>query len=53
MMGQRVATLADNERYGQGKHAVTFEATGLSSGVYFYRLESEGFITTKTMLLIR
>ncbi len=52
VLGQRVATLAQG-RYGPGTHVLDFDATGLSSGVYFYRLESEGFTTTKTMLLIQ
>ena len=52
VLGQRVATLAQG-RYGPGTHMLDFDATGLSSGVYFYRLESEGFTTTKTMLLIQ
>ena len=53
MLGQRVATLADNKRYAQGRHGVIFDATGLSSGVYLYRLDAEGFISTKTMLLVQ
>ena len=52
VLGQRVATLAERH-YGLGRHVVHFDATGLTSGVYFYRLESEGFTTTKTMLLIQ
>ena len=36
--GRRVALLADGRRE-PGKHAVRFDASGLSSGVYVYRLE--------------
>ncbi|MCD4827902.1 MAG: T9SS type A sorting domain-containing protein [Candidatus Cloacimonetes bacterium] len=49
--GQRVATLLDETRPA-GEHAVTWEADGLTSGIYFARLETpEGTSTTKLLLL--
>jgi hypothetical protein len=36
-----------------GQHEVEFEATGLASGVYVYRLQADGFIETKKMVLLR
>lgn len=37
LLGREVAVLV-NERKEAGRHAVTFDATGLASGTYFYRL---------------
>ena len=39
--GREVATLV-NEIMPAGKHAVEFNANGLSSGVYFYSLSVDG-----------
>jgi len=36
-----------------GEHVVTFEARGLTSGVYFYKLRTEKFTATRKMLLMR
>ena len=51
-LGQRVAILEEGTR-GAGYHEVTFDATNLPSGVYFYRLSAESFTETKRLLLIR
>lgn len=50
-LGQDIATLVD--RYMEaGKHTVTFDASKLTSGVYFYRLSTEkGSISRKMTLL--
>jgi len=36
-----------------GTHEVTFDATGLPSGVFFYRMEADSFTNTKTMILAK
>ncbi|MEE9451021.1 MAG: T9SS type A sorting domain-containing protein [Ignavibacteriaceae bacterium] len=36
-----------------GSYEVEFEATGLPSGVYFYRLQSGNFVKTKKMVLMK
>jgi hypothetical protein len=51
--GQEVLTLVDHEIYDAGDYAVTFNASGLASGVYFYRLQAGEFTATKKMLLMR
>ncbi len=52
VLGRLVATLV-NERKAPGEHTVRFDAAGLSSGVYFYRLTVGSFVQTRSMLLVR
>ena len=52
MLGREVARLADG-RYQAGRYSFTFDATGLASGVYHYRLTAGEFTATRTMLLVR
>ncbi len=41
-IGQVVATLADKQQFSKGEHTVQFDASNLSSGVYFYRISVDG-----------
>lgn len=50
--GRLVATLAEGWR-NAGVHEVTFDASRLASGVYFYRIEAGGFISVKKMVLMK
>jgi len=51
-LGQQVATLV-NETQEPGYHDVRFDASGLASGVYFYRLQAGSFVKTMKCLLFR
>jgi hypothetical protein len=51
-VGQQVATLVEGEQEA-GFHEVQFEASGLASGVYLYRLQAGDFVQTKRLLLLR
>lgn len=51
-LGQQVAQLVDAE-IDAGYHQVTFDARDLSTGAYFYRLQSGDFAQTKRILLLR
>jgi hypothetical protein len=51
-LGQEVALLINQEQVS-GVYEVTFDAANLSSGIYFYKLESAGFVSTKKMMLIK
>jgi len=42
-----------NEFLNAGTYSVKWDASNLPSGIYFYRLESGGFITTKKMILLK
>lgn len=50
--GRMVATLEDGLR-NAGAHQITFDASTLSSGMYFYRLEVDQFMDTRKMMLIK
>jgi len=52
IIGRQVATLV-NENLSPGTYEVTFDGKELSSGLYFYRLTSNGFSETKRMLMIK
>jgi hypothetical protein len=52
ILGREVRTLV-NDNLQPGSYEVTFDATGLASGVYFYRLQSGEFTQTKRMVLMR
>jgi len=52
ILGSEVATLV-NKQQKAGNYEVTFNASNLSSGVYFYKLQSGNFVETKKMVLIK
>jgi predicted acyl esterase len=52
LLGREVKTIV-NDVQSPGLHSVTFDASGLASGVYFYKLVSGGFTDVKRMLLIK
>ena len=52
VLGREVRTLV-NEVKSAGSYTVDFNASEFSSGVYFYRLQSEGFTDIKKMMLIK
>ena len=49
----RVVTKLIDDRLNPGSYEIEFNAAGLASGLYFYRLETPDFIRTKKMLLVR
>jgi len=52
VLGNEVATLV-NEYRRAGSHNIEFDASKLSSGIYFYKLQTGSFIETKKMILLR
>jgi 5'-nucleotidase len=52
VVGREVATLV-NARQEAGRYDINFNATSLSSGVYFYRLQAGSFVETKKMMLVK
>jgi len=54
LLGQEVAVLAERE-FSRGMHSVTFDASRLANGMYFYIIKTKDpeFVVTKKMILIR
>ncbi len=52
MLGRQVGRLAD-EQMDAGYHSVTWNASGVSSGVYIYRLTAGNFVQTKRMAVMK
>jgi hypothetical protein len=52
ILGREVAVPV-NEFRRPGRYSVVFHAENLSSGMYFYRIEANGFTATKKMMLIK
>ena len=50
LLGHEITTLIE-ERYPAGDHRFTWTATGLSSGIYLYRLETGGFTLTRKLII--
>lgn len=52
LLGQEVHVLV-NTNQNAGQHTISFNANGLSSGVYFYQLKSDGISLTKKMIIMQ
>ncbi len=52
VLGREVATLV-NDNHAQGRYKVTWNAAGLSSGIYIYRLTAKDYKSVRKMLLIK
>ncbi len=52
ILGKELTTLVDGFQ-SAGNHSARFLASNMASGVYFYRLEAEGYTAMKQMLLVK
>ena len=52
VLGREIAALVNEEKL-EGNYKVSFDASKLSSGIYFYRLQSGEFIETRKMVLAK
>jgi hypothetical protein len=52
VLGKVVATLV-NENKREGVYIVDFDASALHSGVYFYKMETNGFVSVKRMIVVK
>jgi hypothetical protein len=51
-LGQLVGSLVNGD-IEAGSHEVTFNATGLASGVYFYRIQAGDFVQIRKLVLVK
>jgi hypothetical protein len=51
-LGQEVALLVSKELVA-GTYTMKWDATGMASGIYFYRLQADKFIDTKKILFLK
>lgn len=51
-LGKEVVNLI-NELKSMGHHKTQFDASSLSSGIYFYKLETNDFVSTKKLLIVK
>lgn len=56
MTGRKIASIV-NAKQSPGNYTIVFNASGISSGIYFYRLTAEGnndkFVSTKRMIVVK
>ena len=52
VLGKQIARLL-NEKLSPGSYSVTWDAVNYPSGVYFYKLISDGYVVTKKMILVK
>jgi hypothetical protein len=52
ILGRNVATLVNSDLKA-GYHTVSFNASNLSTGVYFYRIEAGNFVSVKKLMLLK
>lgn len=52
VLGREIVTLL-NEEKSPGTYTIQWDATGVSSGVYFYRLRAGDFVRTRRMLILK
>ncbi|MCB0731428.1 MAG: T9SS type A sorting domain-containing protein, partial [Ignavibacteriae bacterium] len=52
ILGRKVKTVI-NKEMNSGNHFVSLSSEGLSSGVYFYRFQSNDSMQTKKMIILK
>lgn len=52
ILGNEITTLV-NEEKPKGRYEVNFNASSLASGVYVYKIQAGGFISSKKMMLLK
>jgi hypothetical protein len=52
LLGEEVMTLLDQSQRA-GSYSIRFDASRLSSGMYFYQLKTAEYVSTKKMILIK
>ncbi len=51
-LGQKVAQLVNGDK-DAGAYSITFDASGMASGVYLYRMETGSFMQTRKLVVLK
>jgi hypothetical protein len=51
-IGEKVSNLVNEEKEA-GSYRIDFDATGFTSGIYYYKLQADNFVQTRKMILLR
>ncbi|MCP4582115.1 MAG: T9SS type A sorting domain-containing protein [candidate division Zixibacteria bacterium] len=52
LLGRKISTLLDEEK-PPGTYSINYDASSLSSGIYFYRVQAEDYSESKRMILVK
>jgi hypothetical protein len=52
LLGQKIRTLIQKQQ-SAGMHQVSFDASGLAGGIYFYSIKADGFTAIKKMVYLK
>jgi hypothetical protein len=52
LLGEKIASLLST-RLNAGTHSARWDASGVPSGVYFYRMEADDFVQTKRLVVVK
>ncbi|MCP4581435.1 MAG: T9SS type A sorting domain-containing protein [candidate division Zixibacteria bacterium] len=52
LLGRKITTLVDKKQQA-GSHQAVWNGEGISSGIYFYKIQAGDFVETKKMLLVK
>ena len=52
ILGEEITEIV-NQEYSAGHHEMVFNAGDLAAGIYFYRIETDGFSAVKKLALIK
>jgi serine protease len=53
ILGRETIVLLSKKKLSAGSYEITFDAGSLSSGIYFYRIETQKFTDVKKMVLVK
>jgi len=52
LQGKKISTLVSG-RFSAGKYEIEWDASGVASGIYYYQLQANEFVETKSLILLK
>ena len=53
LLGEEVSRLVDDKQRQVGEYIASWDASNMTSGIYFYRLQAGDFVRTRKMVLLK